>query len=112
MADALRTDGEGLPDGLGAGGFAGVVGEAQARFACLGIEGAKGRGAGAALVATQSYADDGGVSGLEFSALAGSLQGGEDGLEGGWVVVAPAIDDADGDIDLGVDHALCGQVLH
>ena len=30
VADALGADGERLPDGLGAGGFAGVVGEAQA----------------------------------------------------------------------------------
>ena len=30
MADALGADGERFPDGLGAGGFAGVVGQAQA----------------------------------------------------------------------------------
>ena len=49
---------------------------------------------------------------LAFSALAGPLQAGEDGLEGGGIVVAPVIDDADSDIDLGVDHSLGGQLLH
>ena len=46
------------------------------------------------------------------SALAGSLQGGEDGLDGGGVVVAPTVDDADRDVNLGVDHSLGGQMLH
>ena len=70
MADAFRADGERLPDGFGAGGFAGVVGESQARFARLGIEGAKGLGAGAALVSAQANSDDGRVSGLEFGGFA------------------------------------------
>jgi hypothetical protein len=49
---------------------------------------------------------------LALGALAGPLQAGEDGLEGGGIVVAPVVDDADSDEDLGVDHALRGQVLH
>jgi hypothetical protein len=28
------------------------------------------------------------------------------------IVVAPHVDDADGDVDLGVDHALRGELLH
>ena len=28
------------------------------------------------------------------------------------VEVAPHVDDADGDVDLGVDHALRGELLH
>jgi hypothetical protein len=56
VADALGTDGEGLADGLGAGGFSGVVGEAQAGGAGLGIKGAEGLGTGYALVAAQAWA--------------------------------------------------------
>ena len=58
VADALRADGERLPDGLGPGGFAGVVGQAQSGLRGLGIERAKGLGAGAALVAAQADSDD------------------------------------------------------
>src|ERR1035437_7048896 len=143
VANALRTDGESFPDSLGAGSFAGVVGQVKTGLRGLGIKGAKGRGAGAALVASQANADDGGMSWLEFGslaedalglldgkvahgikdpvdreaqfafgALAGSLQGGEDWLEGGGVVVAPVVDDADGDVNLGVNHSLSGKMLH
>ncbi len=109
----------------------------------LGIESAKGFGAGVALVAAEADADDGGVMRAQFGGLAedalglfdgevadgvedpvereaqlaggaltGAFQGGEDGLEGARIEVAPHIDDADGDIDLGVDDALLGEVLH
>ena len=108
----------------------------------LGIEGAEGLGAGAALVAAEADADDGGVvrphlggfaedalglfdgemaHGVEdpvereaqfaLAAFAGPFQAGEDGLEGGGIVVAPHVDDADGDVDFGVDDALRGEVL-
>ena len=143
VADALGADGERFADGLGAGGFAGVVGEAQAGGAGLGVEGAEGLGAGAALVTAEADADDGGVLGAHFGglaedalglfdgevadgvedpvereaqlargALAGAFQGGEDGLEAAGIEVAPHIDDADGDVDLGVDDALGGELLH
>ena len=49
---------------------------------------------------------------LARGALAGALQAGEDGLEAGGIEVAPQVDDADGDKDLGVDDALRGEVLH
>ncbi len=112
-----------------------------ARAAC--VEGAEGLGAGAALVAAEADADDGGVVRAHFGglaedaiglldgevadgvedpvereaqlaggALAGAFQGGEDGLEAARIEVAPHIDDADGDKDLGVDDALRGEVLH
>ena len=42
-------------------------------------------------------------------ALAGSFEACEDGFEAEWVVVAPHVDDADGDVDLGVDDALGGE---
>ena len=134
---------ERLPDGLGTGGFAGVVGQAQAGARSFSVKSVEWRGAGAALVAAQADADDGGVvrahlgglaedalglldgevaDGVEDpiegevelagGALAGALQAGEDGLEGARIEVAPHIDDADGDVDLGVDHALVVQVLH
>src|ERR1035437_2541977 len=143
MAGPLRANGESFPDSLGASSFAGVVGQVKTGLRGLGIEGAEGLGASAALVASQANADDGGVCGLEFgsleedalglldgkvahgvkdpidreaqfafSALAGSLQGGEDWLEGGGVVVGTVVDDADGDVNLGVDHSLGGHVHH
>ena len=49
---------------------------------------------------------------LADGALAGAFQTREDGLEAARIEVAPHIDDADGDEDLGVDHALGGEVLH
>ena len=79
VADALGADGERLPDGLGAGGFAGVVGEAQAGLRGLGIEGAEGLGAGAALVAAEADADDGGVVRAHFGGLAEDALGLFDG---------------------------------
>ena len=51
MANALRADGKRLPNGLGAGGFSGVVGQAQAGPRGLRIEVAEGLGAAAPLVA-------------------------------------------------------------
>jgi hypothetical protein len=49
---------------------------------------------------------------LALAAFAGALQAGKDGLEGARIVIAPHVDDADRDVDLGVDHALRGQPLH
>ena len=143
MADALGADGKCFSNGVGAGGFAGVVGEAQACAACLLVEGAKGLGAGAALVSAEADADDGRVviahfrslaedavgflngemaNGVEDpvegeielagGALAGALERFKDGLEGARIEVAPHVDDADGDVDLGVDDALLGELLH
>ena len=43
---------------------------------------------------------------LALAALPRPLQAGKDGLEGARIVVAPHVDDAHGDVDLGVDHAL------
>ena len=45
-------------------------------------------------------------------AFARALEAGEDGLEASRIEVAPHIDDADGDVDLGVDNALRGELLH
>ena len=47
-----------------------------------------------------------------FAAQAGALEAGKDGLEAGGIVVAPHVDDADGDEDLGMNHALRGEALH
>ena len=41
-----------------------------------------------------------------------SFQAGEDRLEGRRIVLAPQVDDADGDVHFGVDHALAGEMLH
>ena len=49
---------------------------------------------------------------LVGGAFAGAFESGEDGLEAAGIEVAPHIDDADGDEDLSVDHALGGEVLH
>src|SRR5271155_4973205 len=61
MADALGADGEGFPDGGGAGGFAGVVGEAKAGGFGAGVEVAEWLGACSALVSAEADGDDGGV---------------------------------------------------
>ena len=143
MADALGADGERFPDGFGAGGFAGVVGEAQTGGAGLGVEGAEWLGAGDALVSAEADADDGRVLGAHFGgfaedalgffdgevadgvedpveretqlkrgALAGAFEAGEDRLKARGIEIAPHIDDADGDVDLGMDDALRGELLH
>ena len=142
VADALGADGEGLPDGFGAGGFTGVVGEAQTGFAGAGVEGAEGLGAGASLVAAEADADDGGVSLAQFCGLtkdalglfegemaygvedpierdaefvsgaqAGAFEGFKDGFEAAGIEVAPHVNDADGDEDLGVNDALVVELL-
>ena len=49
---------------------------------------------------------------LAGGAQTGAFQAGEDGLKTCGIVVAPHIDDADGDVDLGVDDALRGEMLH
>ena len=45
-------------------------------------------------------------------AFAGAFQCGKDGLEAVRVKVAPHVDDADGDVDLGMNDALRGELLH
>ena len=143
VADTLGSDGERLPDGLGAGGFAGVVGEAQAGGLGSRVEMAERLGAGATFVSAKTDADDGGVVLAQLGgfaedaigfldgevadrvkdpiegepkfargAFAGALEAGKDGLEASRIEVAPHIDDADGDEDLGVDNALRGELLH
>ena len=143
MADALGADGESLPDGLGAGGFTGVVGEAEAGRLGSRVEVAEWLGGAATLVTAETDGDDGGVmfahlggfaedaigffdgevaDGIEDpeereaklarGAFAGALEGGEDGLEAAGIEVAPHIDDADRDVDLGVDHTLGGELFH
>ena len=121
----------------GAAGLAGVGGEAEAGGAGFGVEVFE-EGCGAArLVAADADADDGGVLGAELGGLAedaGGLFGAEvadgvdepvDGgaelalaaqaaaLDGGdeWLDlgVLPVVDDAEGDVDLGVDDALGGE---
>ena len=47
-----------------------------------------------------------------FGAFAGAFEGGEDGLEAARIEVAPHVDDTDGNVDLGVDDALRGELLH
>ena len=47
-----------------------------------------------------------------FGADPGAFQTCEDGLEARGVVIAPHVDDADGDVDFGVDDALLGEMLH
>ena len=49
---------------------------------------------------------------LAGGALAGAFQACEDGLKGARIEVAPHIDDADGNVDLGMDDALGVQTLH
>src|SRR5437763_6999770 len=61
MSNSLRADGECLADGLRSGGFAGVVGQAQAGLARLLVKGAERLRTAAALVAAETDADDGRV---------------------------------------------------
>ena len=70
MAQTLGADAERIPDGFGASGFAGVIGEAEAGGARFGVDGTKGLGAGASLVTAEADADDGGKLGAEFDGLA------------------------------------------
>jgi len=142
VAEAFRADGEGLANSFGSGGFAGVVGEAEAGIARAGVHLAEGLGAAAAFVATEADADDGRViatklggfaedffgfverevaHGIEdpveseadflLGAKAGAFEAGEDGVEAVGVGIAPVVDDTDGDVDLGVDDALLGEML-
>ena len=48
---------------------------------------------------------------LAFGAVAGAFESGEDGFEACGIVIAPHVDDADGDVDLGVDYTLFSEVL-
>src|SRR5260370_34506724 len=61
MTDAFGANGEGFADGFRPGGFAGMVGEAKPRLACLGIHLSEGFRTGLALVTTKADADDGGI---------------------------------------------------
>ena len=143
VADALGADGESLPEGFRAGGFAGMVGEAEACVAGASVESTEGLGAGAALVATETDADDGGIlathfggfaedalrlldskvadgvedpvnreTQLEGSALAGAFESLKDRFEAARIEVAPHINDADRDINFGMNYALSGKLLH
>ena len=70
MAEAFGADVERFPDGFGAGGFAGVVGEAQAGLSCArAYICAKRFGAAMALVAAETDADDGGKVGAHLGGL-------------------------------------------
>ena len=53
-----------------------------------------------------------GESEFPFGADARAFESCEDGLEARWVVIAPHVDDADGDEDFSVDDALLGEMLH
>ncbi len=134
MADAFGADVDGGPDGLGAGGLAGVGGEVEAGVAGFGVGLAEVFGGAAGLVAADADADDGGVVAAEFGGLAedacalfgaevadgvdepedggaevllgadaAGLDGGEDLVD---VKAAEAVEDAEGDVDLGVADAL------
>ena len=48
---------------------------------------------------------------LAFGAVAGAFESREDGFEACGIVIAPHVDDADGDVDLGVDYTLFSEVL-
>ena len=47
-----------------------------------------------------------------FGAHRAPFQSREDGFEARGIVIAPHVDDADGDVDFGVDDALLGEMLH
>ena len=49
---------------------------------------------------------------LGGGAFAGAFQTGKNGLEAARIEIAPHVDDADRDVDLGVDDALLGEMLH
>ena len=128
-------DGGGAVDG--AAGLAGVGGEAEAGVAGFGVEVFEEGGGAASLVAADADADDGGVLVAElggFAEDAGGLVGAEvaDGVdepeEGGAELafgaeagvfdgfdegvdldLVPVVEDAEGDVDLGVDDALGGE---
>ena len=120
-----------------AAGFSGVGGEAETGVARLGVEGLE-LGCGAAgLVSADADADDGGELRAELGGLAedaGGFFGAEvaygvdepedggaefalatdaaafDGFdEGFYVGMLPVVEDAEGDVDLGVDDALGGE---
>ena len=46
-----------------------------------------------------------------FGAVAGALESRKDGFEARGIVIAPHVDDADGDVDLGMDYTLFCEVL-
>lgn len=139
VAEALGADVQGAPDAFGADGFAGMGSEAQTGGAGFGVEIAEGLSGGAALVSADADADDGrelgahlggfaedaggfvgaevadgvedpeeGEAELGFGAGAGALHAVKQRLE---VAAAPVIDDADGDVDLGMNDALAGEAL-
>ena len=139
VTDTLGADVEGTPDSFRADGFACMGGEPQSSVAGFRIEVAERFSAGAALVAADADTDDGrklrakfrcfakdagGLSGTEvangvedpvkrdaefgFCVGAGTLHADEERLK---LASAPIIDDANGDVDLGMDNALAGKAL-
>jgi len=46
-----------------------------------------------------------------LAAFAGALEAGKDGFKCAGIEVAPHVDDADGDVDLGMDNALGRKLL-
>ena len=69
MPDAFGADGEGFADGFRAGGFPGVVGEAETGLGRRGIILAEGFGARLALVSAEADADDRGIPGPHLGGL-------------------------------------------
>ena len=121
----------------GATGFAGVGGKAEAGGFGFGVDLAEERGGAAGFVSANANADDAGVLGAEFGGFAedadgfidakvadgvddpehcgaevlfatdaAALDGFDEGLDLG---LLPEIDDAEGDVDLGVEDALGGK---
>lgn len=138
MADALGTDVQGCPDALRTGGFAGVTGEVQASGLGFGEELAEFVRWAAGFIAADANADDTGVLVLEFgglgedagtflqaevadgvddpeqreaevalAALAAALDGGHHRVD---VEAREVVEDADGDVGLGVANALRSEV--
>lgn len=70
MAEAFRADRECFPDGLRAGGFTSVIGEAQSSFASAGVHLTIGLGATAALVPTEADSNDGRVRCMQLRGFA------------------------------------------
>ena len=70
MSDALRANGQRLPDGFRTGGLAGVVGQPQSSLGGFGVKSVESLRAAATLVAAESDADDGGILRAHFGCFA------------------------------------------
>ena len=140
VADAFGADVDGRPDGLGTDRFPGVRGEVQAGGRRFGVELAEGIGGAARFVSTDADAGDGRVVAMELGGLAEGTRGflhpemadgidepenggAEVGLRAGaaafdggedlvHIEAAEVIEDAEGDIDLGVADALEGEIAN